>query len=1187
MAKKLLIGLGALLLVAVAAVLVAPSFIDWGQYRGRIAEAAEDALGRRLDIGGDLSLSLLPLPTLVAEDVRLANLAEGSVPDMARVAEVRVRVSLPDLLGGNIRVESIRLVEPVVVLERLPSGRANWTFEPPPPPPGPEASPARGPAGGPVAQPPGAAGGDDAPPLDLRLDHVEIVDGRVLYRDPGAGVEEAISDIDVQLSAQSLTGPFKGQGSLVARDLPVRLEAAVGALDSDRAAPLRVDATALEGAASLRFSGLLTSGDGDRMVRGDLALAADRLPALLATAGLPEPPPALARAVALEGALSAGAGQATLDNVSLRLGDAEARGSLSAAYGGEVPRLEVDLSVSSIDVAKWMTVKEQPATEPTAAAVPAPPEPVDGGEPVETAPAPTADDDDMPALTLPTGIEVALDLRAEAVAWRGGVVRQAHLAADLANGELTLHELTGQMPGNSSVGVFGFVGGGPEAPPRLDLTVQARSDNLRAALEWLGIDVSQVPGGRLTQFQADARVGGTPSEIRLRNLDARVDTTTLRGAATILPAARPAFGLTLKVGSLNLDAYFPPAAPTDAATPAPAPTGKGAAEQPDAAPAPGEPALLAGLDALNGFDANFRLDAETVIHDGVPYHDVHAEGSLVGGRLTVKDTGVGQVMGGSLSLNGALSGFGGVPRFDGLGWALAVAEPARFARGFQIDLPVPADRLGRVSWRGTVSGTPADLTLDTRLQAANGTYAAEGVLQGLGGGALAYDLALRVTHPDTAALLSLAAPGYRPRGPLGALALASQVSGQGGVIALSGLDLSVGEETLRGDATVDLTQARPFVQATLAGTRLTVHRYLPAEQQAWLGVPGLVPAATGAPVQLAAAAERWSREPLDLAALRAVDMALTLSADSLIYETYSLAGADLEARLAAGRLEVPRLNGSLFGGGLVSTATLDASGEAAQASLTATLEGFQLGQALAALDAGKVDASGVGRLELTAATTGSSEAALVSALDGQGTVTVRRLTVQSGGAQQGIGAILGPIGALNALGGLGQKNDAAGTLEGAFTIEDGIVRFTQLTVDSNLYGGEFQGTVDLPRWTIDMAGQARMADNLLTGLLGQKVKLPKVVPVAVSGPLDGPRVRMDTGRATAPPAGEGSEAPQATQPLSPEEALPQLLDQVLGTGRKDAPAEGAPEGQDSQPAPAEEKPEKVLRGLLKGLIQQQ
>ena len=65
--RRLAVIGGVLLLAVLAALLVAPEFIDWNRYRGDTAEIIARRLGRAVSIDGPLSLSLLPAPHLVAE----------------------------------------------------------------------------------------------------------------------------------------------------------------------------------------------------------------------------------------------------------------------------------------------------------------------------------------------------------------------------------------------------------------------------------------------------------------------------------------------------------------------------------------------------------------------------------------------------------------------------------------------------------------------------------------------------------------------------------------------------------------------------------------------------------------------------------------------------------------------------------------------------------------------------------------------------------------------------------------------------------------------------------------------------------------------------------------------------------------------------------------------------------------
>lgn len=177
--KKFLIGVCLIVVLLLAAVLIGPSFIDWNSYKGEIVEAARKATGRALSIDGDLSLRLLPAPALSAEGIRLANVEGGSEPDMARLAELDVRLALAPLLSGNIQVKRVRLIEPVLLLETTADGTNNWSFAAEE---GAEARPSAGPS---------ETGGGQ---LDLRFDEVELVDAALFTGMRGLGPKKPSLD---------------------------------------------------------------------------------------------------------------------------------------------------------------------------------------------------------------------------------------------------------------------------------------------------------------------------------------------------------------------------------------------------------------------------------------------------------------------------------------------------------------------------------------------------------------------------------------------------------------------------------------------------------------------------------------------------------------------------------------------------------------------------------------------------------------------------------------------------------------------------------------------------------------------------------------------------------------------------------------------------------------------------------
>lgn len=142
-----LIGLGVVLLLAVAAVGIFLATFDPESYKPRIQEAAKQATGRDLVLAGPIRLRPSLRPTLQVETVAFANASWGNRPEMAKLASMEVALSVLPLVRGEIAIDRIVLVEPDILLETDAQGRGNWELLPAPgaplePPPAPGERPA-------------------------------------------------------------------------------------------------------------------------------------------------------------------------------------------------------------------------------------------------------------------------------------------------------------------------------------------------------------------------------------------------------------------------------------------------------------------------------------------------------------------------------------------------------------------------------------------------------------------------------------------------------------------------------------------------------------------------------------------------------------------------------------------------------------------------------------------------------------------------------------------------------------------------------------------------------------------------------------------------------------------------------------------------------------------------------------
>jgi AsmA protein len=123
-----------LLLAGVATVLGVGAYVVFGgtvspeRIKADIEASVRRATGRQFTIGGDLHVALSLSPSLTADDIRLANVAGGSRPDMLTAKSLTAQVALLPLLSGDVVVEQVTLNGADILLEQGADGQPNWQF---------------------------------------------------------------------------------------------------------------------------------------------------------------------------------------------------------------------------------------------------------------------------------------------------------------------------------------------------------------------------------------------------------------------------------------------------------------------------------------------------------------------------------------------------------------------------------------------------------------------------------------------------------------------------------------------------------------------------------------------------------------------------------------------------------------------------------------------------------------------------------------------------------------------------------------------------------------------------------------------------------------------------------------------------------------------------------------------------
>lgn len=620
---------------------------------------------------------------------------------------------------------------------------------------------------------------DGTPNWDLTADLGEVSFERLIV--VGGAVSWAgahpdrISDINAELIDQLADGTIGGgwrvSGDAAFHALVWQASASLGApgsLSRSASASLALRG----GAAGLRLAGSL-SGEAwhDTRFVGRLTGDVARLPVLLRLFGLAAPEPLTERGT-IEARVTANPRSVELEDVAVTVGELRLSGSVAFGFDPK-PQIAAKLTANRLDLARWL-VAARPGPEAVVKPVAALSE------------------------TVPDG---TLSLGIDAIFWRDGVIRGAKLEASAADGTIAIRQASAQLPGGSDLSLFGQI----DPAGRFAGRVEAGSDNLRALLAWLAIDIGAVPADRLRRIAATAALETTSDRVDVTGLDLSFDSSKLTGEIGLMLGERLGVTADLTLDQANLDAYVP-----------------------------------ASLPDLGGAwrdrtDLAIRLHGDRLSWRSLPVGDASLAVTLHRGAFDAA-AHIADLAGGRLQLGASWArGAGG--QADAI-LRFAMPEAARLAPLIAADATLPL--LGAADLKLDLHGPAAHPQVKLVATLAGATLDAEGTA-GFDGSPGA--IAIGLDHPSALALLQRFVPSYLPSADAeGPLALAGHLTWQAGVATLEDITARIGPTNVVGKLSLDATATRPRLVASLAASALDLALLPPARafglgsgDEGWLG----------------------------------------------------------------------------------------------------------------------------------------------------------------------------------------------------------------------------------------------------------------------------------------------------------------------------------------------------------------
>ena len=205
-----------LVILLVGGALVAPGFIDWNQYKEQATAKIKETTGLDVALNGDIGFVIIPVPKLMAHDIVLASPKGAKNQNIVTLKRFDVNVSLLPLLSGKVDVQSISLIEPVINIEIDKDGTPVFMTEE---------------INAMISPEEGEATASSSVMPEISFQNVNVKDAALTYFDHKSGTEQKLQNINFDLSAENLTGPYALNGHMFYEGKAINLDLDAGSLD--------------------------------------------------------------------------------------------------------------------------------------------------------------------------------------------------------------------------------------------------------------------------------------------------------------------------------------------------------------------------------------------------------------------------------------------------------------------------------------------------------------------------------------------------------------------------------------------------------------------------------------------------------------------------------------------------------------------------------------------------------------------------------------------------------------------------------------------------------------------------------------------------------------------------------------------------------------------------------------------
>ena len=867
-----LIGLS-LFVLAIGGAFFYINSIDWNEHKSRIASEISELTGKKVEFSGAFSLSIFPSPNLVINDVKIYSADPKVQKPLLEVKKLVAKLDLVPFLKGEFKFTRMSLSEPVLRLEFFNDGTFNWSSN--------------------LSENQRRALED----VQVTLDSVTVENAQVDYADFKRDIHWVFTNLNAEIVAPTLFGPYRIDGSYVKNNQPEGFSLELGRFSEDFGMTVNVVFNNSTLNTIFRFDGSWLPNN--ESLTGNFIFEsqnlADYINSNLKNFQLDKK---YDSPLALSTAVNFSKQKYELSDLVVKYGATTAAGNIivpkldganeidwSKKEQTERPKIEMAFNLTELDLNfvqnLILDMKQRYFAE------------------------------DKYGLSLPW--DVIGDIRAVKALYRDDYLKDFVLSFDVLPGQINFNSLNTILPGDTVLNSKGVLSAGKENDVTYNFQVSAASENLSATLGWLDMLPEAPVNSVYKKLQLQSEFSGNFRQFKFSPFSMTLDTTQVNGSwgGNFARDDKPLnLFVALNTDSLNLGNYV--------------------------SPLPKEIAesrfvnrlkyVLQKISPLGKYNVRFQNEVGLLVWNGIP-----AEGIVMGGNLTTDtlefvNLNIDKLFNAKFAMKAKFSEIGSAePKVESLEYEIQTKDAPSLFDTLEFYVPgFDADVMKNFASKGKLYGKFDAFSLETQNVLEDMNLSFNGLVS-WSEKEKVFSGKLNLKNPDFVNMLNDFGVAYKPNAySLGAFALDGTFFGNLDKFSLSDFTSSIGQNVFSGKLDYSQNQKRPNISADLKINQLELDRYLLGKKQekdttsiVFLKNNMNKPDFLGKP--------ELSNEKIDYKFFNQFDLQAKLDIDKLIYKTWKLDGVRSSIDFNLGNLVFKDIAASWVGADVRGQLELEAS----------------------------------------------------------------------------------------------------------------------------------------------------------------------------------------------------------------------------------------------------------------------